>query len=337
MDYEVTIAIPVYNVEKYVENSLNSALNQTFNNIEFLIIYYSDDDPSMQIVKNIIANHTRKKDIRIINQGTQKGLGEARNVAIANARGNYLYYLDSDDEITPNCIEVLHSKIKKYQVDFVAGSHARVTLDKKNIITRKYNNQVFNDSTKKVIDYIYDQYYTPEYSIYTTCWNKLYDINFLRNNNISCLHKGFGEDILFTFQVILHANSCVLLSDILYYYYIIPESATEINKTITMYETEAKNALEIMEYKKKYLNKYSHKPYYSNIIKSLVFESYYYASEVLKSPLKNKKRLFKILMTFPIEYKWVIKKRSIKIYIMYIISISPYFLQKKFIDFFRLK
>ena len=75
MDYEVTIAIPVYNVEKYVENSLNSALNQTFNNIEFLIIYYSDDDPSMQIVKNIIANHTRKKDIRIINQGTQNLIG----------------------------------------------------------------------------------------------------------------------------------------------------------------------------------------------------------------------------------------------------------------------
>ena len=78
---KITIAIPVYNVEKYVENSILSALNQTYDDIEFLIIDDKGSDASMEIVKRIQSTHPRGNSIRIIDHGVNRGLATARNTA----------------------------------------------------------------------------------------------------------------------------------------------------------------------------------------------------------------------------------------------------------------
>ena len=120
--YKVTLSMPIYNVAPYVERALLSALNQTFESIEFLLVDDRGTDNSMDIVRRIIKDHPRGKDVRIIEHPHNIGLGATRNTAIDNAQGEYLFFMDSDDEITPDCIQVLYDKMMEEKVDFVVGS-----------------------------------------------------------------------------------------------------------------------------------------------------------------------------------------------------------------------
>lgn len=91
--YEVTIGIPVYNVEKYISLAMDSALSQTFESIEFLICDDCGKDSSMDIIREYQKTHPRGKDIRIVRQPQNKGIGEARNRIVKEALGRYLFFL----------------------------------------------------------------------------------------------------------------------------------------------------------------------------------------------------------------------------------------------------
>ena len=125
-NYDVTIGIPVYNVEKYIRLTMDSALAQTFPNIEFLVLDDCGQDGSMNIVREYQKTHPRGKDIRIVRQPQNGGLGRARNRIIEEAHGTYLYHLDADDAIAPNTIELLYEKALQYDADMVYGSYQRI-------------------------------------------------------------------------------------------------------------------------------------------------------------------------------------------------------------------
>ncbi|MDR3129792.1 MAG: glycosyltransferase [Tannerellaceae bacterium] len=125
----VTLSMPVYNVAPYIEKALLSALNQTYEEIEFIVVDDKGTDNSMEIVRNIIAGHPRGKAVRIIDHPMNIGLGAGRNTAIDNARGDYLFFMDSDDEITQDCIQKLYDEMKRSNVDFVQGSRTTLCLD----------------------------------------------------------------------------------------------------------------------------------------------------------------------------------------------------------------
>lgn len=125
-NYAVTIGIPVYNVEKYIRLTMDSALAQTFNDIEFLVIDDCGTDSSIDIVREYQQTHPRGKDIRIVRQPKNGGIGEARNRIVDEAQGTYLYYLDGDDAIEPNTIELLYEKAKAFDADMVYGSYKRI-------------------------------------------------------------------------------------------------------------------------------------------------------------------------------------------------------------------
>ena len=98
--YDVTIGIPVYNVEHYIRRSLDSALNQQFQgSIELLILDDCSTDKSMNVVREIKENHPKGHHIRIINHHDNLGIGISRNEIIDNAQGKYLFFLDADDFI----------------------------------------------------------------------------------------------------------------------------------------------------------------------------------------------------------------------------------------------
>ena len=131
---DITIAIPVYNVEKYVEKSLLSALNQDFSgSYEILVVDDKGTDKSMDIVRRVIENHKKGNIVRIVEHSENKGLGPARNTAINEAKGKYLFFLDSDDWITENCLTVLYGK--------AIETNAQVTVS--NVSFYKYR-QIFS-------------------------------------------------------------------------------------------------------------------------------------------------------------------------------------------------
>ena len=218
MKYEVTISMPVYNVRNFIERSLTSALNQTFGNIEFLIVDDRGQDDSMEIVRRIQKEHPRGSHIRIVEHDANAGLGMARNTAIDKAKGRYLYFMDSDDYIAPETIQHLYDVMLKENVDVVAASDYE-DVDGK--IRRRYMLPCDVERGDYAIAQWMEKtkFYFP---IHT--WNKLYNIDFLRNNDIRCIVGHMVEDTWFTFQVVMKAKSIATISDYTYYYYINPNS-----------------------------------------------------------------------------------------------------------------
>ena len=188
--YKVSLAIPIYNVSLFVERALLSVLNQTYDNIEYLIVDDKGQDDSMDIVHRIIKDHPRGKDVRIIEHPYNIGLGATRNTAIDNAQGEYLFFMDSDDEIIPTCIEILVHKMQEHPVDFIAASHMKKDLSGKTYPT--YSPILIQGDDLPVAQYRYAQ----NNDIYVMSWNKLYNLNFLKSHNITVYTSSTGRGLL---------------------------------------------------------------------------------------------------------------------------------------------
>ena len=104
----VSIIIPLYNVENYVIDSLKSAFAQSYSDVDFLLVDDCSTDHTMQIVEEYVLNHPRREAVRIIHHDKNLGLSAARNTGLEQAYGEYVYFMDSDDEITEDCIENLY-------------------------------------------------------------------------------------------------------------------------------------------------------------------------------------------------------------------------------------
>lgn len=215
----VTLAMPVYNVAKFVEKSLLSALNQTYRNIEILIVDDCSTDNSMDIVRQTVNAHKRSAVVRIIHHPGNQGLGDTRNTAIKEAKGEYIYFMDSDDIISSCCIEVLVNYMLENPVDFIAASRERRTFDGKLISTDQYQPYTVKDDHRSTLPVAYFRY-VENHKILAEIWNKLYNVDFLRKNKIRCIPHVHVEDVSFSLQVNIAAKSCRLIPDVLYVYHI---------------------------------------------------------------------------------------------------------------------
>ena len=138
MTYEVTIAIPVYNAEKYIRKAMDSALAQTFSSIEFLVCDDCGTDKSINIIREYQQTHPRGLAIHIVHQPHNMGIGESRNRLVDEACGQYIYFMDADDYIEPDTIEKLYNNAIKYDLQLQKGLSE---LDKEEWVAfwRRYN------------------------------------------------------------------------------------------------------------------------------------------------------------------------------------------------------
>ena len=226
-DCTITIAFPVYNVAAYVERSLCSALEQTFPlPYEVLVIDDKGSDGSMAIVSRLQQEHPQGSRIRIIEHPQNRGLGEASNTAINNARGKYLLFLDSDDRLAPDALQVLYAKAEEAQAQVVIGSYEEVNEQGEGIEKHVYHDRSLIHPAALVHDYIRHH---KEPNIHR--WNKLFLLSFLRENNIRCVHR-IMEDSVFDFNVRAKAERVVLCSNITLYYLIRENSImTSVQRT----------------------------------------------------------------------------------------------------------
>lgn len=210
--------MPVYNVGLKVKPALLSALNQTYENLEVLVIDDKGPDNSMEYVQEVINSHPKGGIVRIIDHIVNKGTGATKNSAIDNATGEYLYFMDSDDVINPDCISKLYFKAIKYDAEVVAASHAKTDESMHDYGAVSYPNYFKRNKTLK-------EYTLNERGIYLRfTWNKLYKLTFLRECNIRCIPHHLCEDLFFSFQVILNCKRFVTMSDITYHYIDNPNS-----------------------------------------------------------------------------------------------------------------
>lgn len=216
MQYDVTIAIPVYNAEKYLRDTMMSALAQDYPSIEFLILDDCGTDTSIDIIRQIQQEHQRGKDMRIVSQPRNMGVGAARNRIIDEARGEFLYFLDADDLIIPTTISLMMDAARRYDAQWVRASHERVEayngkLSRESIV---YEERSFTDN---------DSYATFAIRNYghldTTIWNILFKVSLLRQHRLRFVETNFWEDIAFTYELVTYVERAVLLPTITYSYY----------------------------------------------------------------------------------------------------------------------
>lgn len=210
--------MPVYNVGNRIKGALMSALNQDFEELEFLIIDDKGSDNSIEIAKEIIGMHPRGKYVRIIDHIVNKGTGATKNTAMDNANGDYIFFMDSDDYITPDCISKLYKLAESKNYDVVSASYCIYDEHKKPHGSKYLGN--FSGSSLAKHIYVNKEFWPVQ------TWNKLYKLSFLRENNVRCIPHHLCEDVYFQFQVINCCNSFASINDITYIYMLYENSAT---------------------------------------------------------------------------------------------------------------
>ena len=209
--YKVSIIIPVYNTENYIEKCLISIINQTYKNIEIVIIDDGSTDNSSIICKNFA-----KKDKRVIYKKIKNGgVSNARNTGISISTGDYIVFVDSDDYIGNKYIGNLISTAVKNNCQIVVCGITEVDKDKFNEISiYKNSNDYLCDITypKKITDYL------NTFEFNSSCCQlfskKLIDDNNIRfNSNIK-----YGEDMLFSLESYVNSKKTMYIKQYDYFY-----------------------------------------------------------------------------------------------------------------------
>lgn len=121
--YKVTIIIPVYKAEKFIERCAKSLFSQDFDSIEYIFINDASPDNSFTVLKNVIDNSDRKDDIRLLSNEYNLGVAKTRKRGMIEATGDFVIQIDADDWVNSNMISVLYNKAIQEKVDMVICDH----------------------------------------------------------------------------------------------------------------------------------------------------------------------------------------------------------------------
>lgn len=206
---KISIIIPVYNSEKFLERCIDSLLNQTFKDIELLLVNDCSQDKSGEICDAYAKIDTR---IKIIYKAKNEGVSAARNSGIDAAKGRYIMFCDSDDYVSPVWCRILYDAISKNKRAWIVSNIWRVKNDQKVLQTKE----------KDLTDYF--QIFKSGLSAYTV--NKIYDLDMIKKKGIRFdINCFMGEDVLFNIEYYKQCDSILFIDEPLYYYCDNPEGA----------------------------------------------------------------------------------------------------------------
>lgn len=224
---KVSIIIPVYNVAPYIYECIDSVFKQTYSNIEVIIVDDCSTDNSMNIIKEYVNSLPSKNNIYIIKHKYNKGLSAARNTGIKHSTGDYIYFIDSDDYISSNCIEsFVHVAKKNKKIDIIFGHGKCVPFKWKNFIYSTYSENLPQYVYKK--KHICKLFFSKEQFLPTTAWNKLIRKKYVTFNNLYFKEGIIHEDELLHWNIGNTVKSIAFNKCITYFYRYVPNSI--INK-----------------------------------------------------------------------------------------------------------
>ncbi len=206
---KISIIVPVYNVEKYIRDSLNSALAQTYKNIEIILIDDGSKDSSGKICDEYKQKDSR---IKVVHQ-KNKGLSGARNVGLDNATGKYIMFLDPDDLYETDSCEKLYNYIEKTNSDFVIGNYINMSEN-----GTKWENPVFDKNKYLEFKLSIEDYTNSFYTLNSSVCNKIFRKSFLDDIQIKFVEKLPAEDAIFTTYCFIKSKNVYFIPEIVYNY-----------------------------------------------------------------------------------------------------------------------
>ena len=278
MKYEVTLGIPVFEALDYIGITMESALSQTFNSIEFLVVDDCSNDGTIKVVERLQNEHKRGKDIRILYNKHNLGVGKTRNIILEQAQGEYLFFLDSDDIIEHDAIEKMIIAARKYKAEVVYGSWIRV--DNVHNTPTQFNRYPDLHFLKldELATYAFKNYSSFQISV---C-NALFSLDLIRTNHLCFIDTFYWEDLAFTYDLVPMVSRAVLLPDITYQYLCRSGSLSNYQDRKQLNKSEIlKNALTLDYLKKKSLSQ-CHKSYFPYLCYNLEMNSFYIVCYILK-------------------------------------------------------
>lgn len=208
--YQVSILVPIYGVEKYIERCARSLFEQTYGNLEYIFVDDCTPDKSIDILERVMEDYpNRKEQVRIIRHEHNRGLAAARNTALDAAQGSFLSHVDSDDYLARDAIRLLVNKQVETGADIVTGNYYIIgTNGIKKAFEPEYKGK--QEMLLKTLS---------SHSGTYVVWRRLINIQLYREHCIGP-EEGvdFLEDIRQTTKLVYYANTVARINDHIYYY-----------------------------------------------------------------------------------------------------------------------
>lgn len=296
---EISIIVPVYNVEKYLENCIESILNQTFKDFELILVDDGSTDNSGKI-----CDIYEKKDSRIkVIHKNNGGLSSARNAGLDIACGKYVGFIDSDDSIHPRMYEILYDLIKKYESDISCCNYKKIY----DIFKDEYENvnslEVIEMSNIEAIKNLYDKEIGVKLVI--AC-NKLYRKNLFDNirYKVGRLH----EDEFMAHRILYNSKKITYVDNELYYYL---QREGSIMSQIS-YKRKVDTLLSKSD-RMRFCNKVGLTSMSDNICKTYEFEFFNLYKQLLNEDSENAEFLKEIRRDFILNLYILLRQKDIHI------------------------
>lgn len=206
----VSVLVPVFRVEQYIERCARSVLGQTYQNLEYVFVDDATDDASIDILRRVMTDYPDRCDsIKILHHERNRGLAAARNTAVAACRGDFVTHVDSDDWMTTDAIELLVKKQQETDADIVtAEAYDYLDDEIKNHVSGGWN--LDKDTLLKGL---------LTYHLSTSLWRRLIRRNLYSDHHVVCDERGSGgEDFQVLPQLVYYAKKVSGINDVIYYY-----------------------------------------------------------------------------------------------------------------------
>ncbi len=214
----ISVIVPVYNVEKYLRQCLDSLLQQTYKDIEVILI----DDGSTDASGSICDEYAARYDNFQVIHKENAGLGMARNTGLDHISGEYVAFVDSDDYLDPGSIEALYKNLKRYGVDMCKGGFRRVLDSGKIILNRKYDNETFlgREAREVLLPRMIGSSPFQHDSVEMCVWGALYNAAVIKQHEVRFPSERelISEDLVFNIDYMQYARGACLISDVGYNY-----------------------------------------------------------------------------------------------------------------------
>lgn len=288
---KISIIIPIYNAEKYLEECIESVINQTYKNLEIILVDDGSTDESGKICDKYATIDER---IKVIHE--KNGcVSIARNAGMDIATGNYIMFIDADDYYEKNACEKLYNEIKEKNADYVIGNYIHIEPN-----GEKWREPLFDTEEYGNFKVSIKDYKKSFFVMNSVVWNKIYKREFLEKFHLRFFNGPIAEDAIFATFCYVNSDKGYFIKDIVYNYRLNKKNSSASTNCSKRYFDDMNKA-----YKKIYENFFN--------TNNIGFYRYFYARitpymlcKIIDTDLLNDKELKEVLT----DFEWFFKQKE---------------------------